>query len=115
MMNRHVLAAALLLATAAFMPAAADADAASQAIDSARAGDYATALNLLQPEVARGDAHAEFVLVVLYASGLGVAKDTARAADLIVSRQSRACRPRKTISPRCTPTVTASTRTSTRP
>jgi TPR repeat protein len=64
------------------LAATARADVTDGAIDAARAGDFGTALAILVPTAQYGDAHAEFVLGLLYEGGLGVAKDTTKAADL---------------------------------
>lgn len=68
------LAIAFCLSTSAFA-----ADPQSDAKAALDAGDYATAVKLLQPLAAQGDVAAEFNLGVMYGSGQGVAKDQAAA------------------------------------
>ncbi|MBL8660683.1 MAG: sel1 repeat family protein [Rhodospirillales bacterium] len=43
-------------------------------------GDYATALRVLRPLAARGDAYAQFFFGSMYSSGEGVPKDDREAA-----------------------------------
>src|ERR1019366_8860368 len=81
-MGGHWLSAPLAIAGITLVTSAASADPTDQAIDAARAGDFGTALGILVPEAGDGNAHAEFVLGILYEDGLGVAKDTGEAADL---------------------------------
>jgi TPR repeat protein len=58
------------------------ADPVEDGVDAALAGDYDTALKLLDPAVGRGDARAEFFLGILYETGMGVTKDATQAAKL---------------------------------
>jgi len=77
-MSRMLVVCWLFLAVP-FSPAiAADTDRAMKAM---RAGDFKTALEELRPLAARGDAHAQFLLGMLYDSGRGVAPDPATAAS----------------------------------
>ncbi|HUJ88123.1 MAG TPA: hypothetical protein VLX30_14840 [Burkholderiales bacterium] len=72
----------LLLFALAFVPLLAKADTMAQAQHAIERGEYASAIVLLQPLVARGDARAEEALGALYDAGLGVAPDPVRAAKL---------------------------------
>jgi TPR repeat protein len=79
---RRSFFAVLFVAASSLASLPAAADPANQAIDAARAGDFTAALSILGPEVDRGDAHAQFVLGLLYESGIGVVQDSNRAAEL---------------------------------
>jgi TPR repeat protein len=74
------LAAALLVIFLASLGEALAADPQADAKAALDAGDYATAVKLLQPLASQGDVAAEFNLGVMYGSGQGVAKDEAAAA-----------------------------------
>jgi len=58
------------------------ADPVADGVDAALAGDYDTAIKLLDPAVVRGDPRAEFFLGILYETGMGVTKDASHAAQL---------------------------------
>src|SRR5437870_535528 len=58
------------------------ADPVEDGVDAALAGDFGTAIKLLDPAAGRGDARAEFFLGILYETGMGVTKDPTQAAKL---------------------------------
>ena len=68
--------ACLLLALGAALPARADFEA---GVAAARAGDYTTALREWRPLAENGHRDAQFNLGLIYANGLGVARDDAEA------------------------------------
>ncbi len=73
-MKQIVLACFLGLAT----PALAEIETARDLMD---AGDYAAAMDALIPAAIAGNAEAEELIGVMYASGLGVARDDVRAFE----------------------------------
>lgn len=59
-------------------------DLTSYAIDAARNGDFATALEIWQPLAEQGDADSMFGLGRMYARGDGVEQDFAKAHELFI-------------------------------
>lgn len=76
--RRHVHAAIIALGLVLATPAAAELEAARDAME---AGRFADAMALLRPAARSGNADAEELIGVMYAMGLGVERDDARAFE----------------------------------